>query len=203
MADTAEWSAPAGTSGLIFDCDGTLADTMPVHFLAWSAMLEPYGLLFPEPQFFAFAGMPSRRIIDRLAGEQGTSFEPATVMAMVADKEHRYIAMLDEVRPVPAVLEIARRHRGILPIAVASGGEGWVVRRTLEVIGVLDWFDTVVGAEDTTRHKPEPDVFLEAARRLGVDPTACVVFEDSDLGMEAASRAGMLGVDIRTWLAQP
>ena len=193
------WTVPAGTSGLIFDCDGTLADTMPVHFLAWSAMLEPYGLQFPEQQFWAFAGMPSHRIIDRLASEQGARFEPATVLTMVADKEHRYIAMIDGVRPVAAVLEVARRHRGVLPLAVASGGEGWVVRRTLEVIGALDWFDTVVGSEDTERHKPEPDVFLEAARRLDLAPGNCVVFEDSDLGMLAADRAGMFGVDIRTW----
>lgn len=172
---------------------------MPVHFLAWSAMLEPYGLQFPEEQFFAFAGMPSHRIIDRLAGEQGTAFEPATVLTMVADKEHRYIAMIDEVRPVPNVLEVARRHRGVLAMAVASGGEGWVVRRTLDVIGALEWFDAVVGSEDTERHKPEPDVFLEAARRLGLAPSTCVVFEDSDLGLLAADRAGMLGVDIRTW----
>lgn len=199
FAGAGDWSAPAGTRGLIFDCDGTLADTMPVHFLAWSAMLEPYGLQFPEQQFFAFAGMPSHRTIDRLAGEQGAAFEPATVLTMVADKEHRYIAMIDGVRPVPAVLEVARRHRGVLAMAVASGGEGWVVRRTLDVIGALDWFDAVVGSEDTERHKPEPDVFLEAARRLGLAPSTCVVFEDSDLGLRAADRAGMIGVDIRTW----
>ncbi|MCU1397230.1 MAG: family phosphatase [Acidimicrobiales bacterium] len=194
------WSAPEGTTGLIFDCDGTLADTMPIHFVAWTAMLHQHGLSFPETQFFAFAGMPSHRIIDRLAAEQGRQIAAADVTTMVADKEHRYIAQLDEVVAVPAVLEVAARHRGVLPMAVASGGEGWVVRRTLEVIGALDWFDTVVGSEDTARHKPEPDVFLEAARRLGVRPEGCVVFEDSDLGLEAAQRAGMAGVDIREWL---
>ena len=203
MADTDLWSAPLGSTGLIFDCDGTLADTMPVHFLAWTAMLEPYGLPFPEPQFFALAGMPSHRIIDHLAAEQGTVMAPEIVLAMVADKEHRYIAMLDDVRPVPLVLDVARRYRSVLPMAVASGGEGWVVRRTLEVIGASDWFDTVVAAEDTSRHKPEPDVFLEAARRLSLNPSSCVVFEDSDLGMDAASRAGMSAVDIRSWLLQP
>jgi beta-phosphoglucomutase-like phosphatase (HAD superfamily) len=196
----APWSAPEGTTGLIFDCDGTLADTMPIHFVAWTTMLEPHGLSFPETQFFAFAGMPSHRIIDRLAAEQGRAIAAADVTTMVADKEHRYIAQLDDVVAVAAVLDVAARHRGVLPMAVASGGEGWVVRRTLEVIGALEWFDTVVGSEDTTPHNPEPDVFLEAARRLGVRPEGCVVFEDSDLGLEAAGRAGMLGVDIRDWL---
>lgn len=193
------WTAPPNTHALIFDCDGTLADTMPVHYRAWTAMLAEHGLVFPEQQFFALAGMPTAGIIVRLAQEQGVPIEAAAIPAMVADKERRYLTMLDEVRPVAVVAEIAARYRGIM--AVASGGEGWVVRRTLEVIGVAAWFDTVVGSEDTTRHKPEPDVFLEAARRLGVDPLHCAVFEDSDLGMEAARRAGMHGVDVREMIA--
>lgn len=195
------WSPPAQTTGLIFDCDGTLADTMPIHFTSWTAMLRAHGLAFPEAQFFAFAGMPSHRIITRLADEQGRAFSPDEVAAMVKEKERGYLERLAAVGPVPVVLEVARRFRGVLPMAVASGGEGWVVRRTLEAIGAGDWFGAVVGAEDTARHKPEPDVFLEAARRLGVAAPGCVVFEDSDLGLEAAVRAGMLGVDIRTWLS--
>ena len=194
------WTPPEGTVGLIFDCDGTLADTMPIHFVSWSAMLQPHGLRFPEARFFALAGMPPQRIIQRLADEQGKAFAAADVARMVADKERRYVELLPAVVPVAVVLEVARRFRGVLPMAVASGSDGWVVRRTLEVIGALDWFDTVVGAEDTARHKPEPDVFLEAARRLGLEPKGCVVFEDADLGMEAASRAGMHGVDVRAWL---
>jgi beta-phosphoglucomutase-like phosphatase (HAD superfamily) len=118
---------------------------------------------------------------------------------MVRDKELRYLELLTEVRPIATVVAIAHRFRGELPMAVASGGEGWVVRRTLAAIGVEDWFDTVVGAEDTERHKPEPDVFLEAARRIDVEPSRCVVFEDSDLGLLAAARAGMTGVDVRAW----
>jgi beta-phosphoglucomutase-like phosphatase (HAD superfamily) len=193
------WMPPPGTGGLIFDCDGTLADTMPIHFRAWSSMLEPHRLLFPEVKFFAFAGMPSVRIIETLAGEQGRSFDAETVNTMVADKEAHFVAMLESVQPVDAVLAVAAQYRGVLPMAVASGGEGWVVRRTLEAIGALDWFDAIVGSEDTARHKPEPDVFLEAARRLGVDAHTCVVFEDSELGLQAAVRAGMHGVDIRRW----
>jgi beta-phosphoglucomutase-like phosphatase (HAD superfamily) len=197
-----DWILPPNTRALVFDCDGTLADTMPVHFEAWTAMLATHGLQFPEPQFFALAGMPTDRIIARLASEQGAVLTTDDIVAMVADKENRYMTMIDVVRPIEVVVSIAAHYRGVLPMAVASGGEGWVVRRTLAAIGTLDWFDTVVGSEDTVRHKPEPDVFLEAARRLGVDPEACVVFEDSDLGLEAARRAGMQGVDIRE-LVQP
>jgi HAD superfamily hydrolase (TIGR01509 family) len=84
-------------------------------------------------------------------------------------------------------------------MAVASGGERWVVTETLQAIGILEWMDVLVCSEDTERHKPEPDVFLEAARRLGIEPAACTVFEDSDLGLEAGRRAGMQSIDIRPW----
>jgi len=195
----ARWMPPPGTAGLIFDCDGTLADTMPIHFRAWTTMLEPHALAFSEEHFFEYAGMPSVSIIGVLANAQGRTFEMSVVETMVADKEALYVEMLDAVRPIVSVLDVAARYRGVLPMAVASGGEGWVVRRTLATIGAEDWFDAIVGAEDTERHKPEPDVFLEAARRLGVEPRSCVVFEDSDLGLLAAVRAGMRGIDIREW----
>jgi beta-phosphoglucomutase family hydrolase len=194
------WTPPAGTSALIFDCDGTLADTMPVHFTAWQAMLEPYGIAFPEDVFYALAGMPSTKIVARLAAEQGIELPSDAIDQMVVDKEQGYVATITSVQPIEPVVAVARATRGVLPMAVASGGHRWVVRKTLEAIGVGDWFDAVVGAEDTERHKPEPDVFLEAARRLGVAPEGCVVFEDAEFGLEAARRAGMTGIDIRAWL---
>ena len=192
-----DWKPPAGTRGLIFDCDGTLADTMPVHFLAWTAMLHHHGIAFPEPTFYAMGGMPSERIIRQLAHEQQIAVHD--VAAMVDDKEARFLANIDQVLPIASVVEVASVHRGVLPMAVASGGQRRIVRRTLGIIGVVEWFDAVVGAEDTQRHKPEPDVFLEAARRIGVDPEACVVFEDTEMGLEAGRRAGMHTVDVRPW----
>jgi len=99
--------------------------------------------------------------------------------------------------PIEKVVAVAREARGTRPMAVASGGYRRVVERTLRHIGILDWFGVLVAAEDTSRHKPEPDVFLEAARRLGVAPGACTVYEDTDLGIEAARRAGMRWVDVR------
>jgi beta-phosphoglucomutase family hydrolase len=191
------WSPPAGTQGLIFDCDGTLADTMPVHFLAWTAMLQQHGIAFPESTFYAMGGMPSERIIRQLAHEQQVVVHD--VIAMVDDKESRFLEMIERVQPIAPVVGVAATHRGVLPMAVASGGERRIVRRTLGIIGVIDWFDAVVGAEDTERHKPEPDVFLEAARRIGAEPAACVVFEDTEMGLEAGRRAGMHTVDVRPW----
>jgi beta-phosphoglucomutase family hydrolase len=194
------WTPPAGTTALIFDCDGTLADTMPVHFVAWRDMLAPYGLDFPEDVFYALAGMPSAQIVARLAAEQGIELPEGAIDQMVIDKEQSYVSTVASVQPIEPVVAVARAARGTLPMAVASGGHRWVVRKTLEAIGVGDWFDALVGAEDTERHKPEPDVFLEAARRLGVMPEGCVVFEDGEFGLEAARRAGMTEVDIRLWL---
>ncbi len=194
---TSSWAAPAGTGGLIFDCDGTLADTMPAHFVAWTDVLARHGIAFPEQQFYDLAGMPTSRIIRQLADEQGVEVADETVPAIVREKEHRYVTVVDRVTAIDVVVDIARRHRGLLPMAVASGGERWVVTATLTAIGAIDWFDAIVGAEDTEHHKPEPDVFLEAARQIGVAPAHCVVFEDSDLGLEAARRAGMVSVDVR------
>lgn len=195
------WTPPAGTAGLIFDCDGTLADTMPVHLEAWRSMLAEHGLEFATERFYALAGVPSARIVEVLASEQGLDLDAAAVAAMVVAKEDRYVAAIEAdpglVRPIAPVVEVAAAYRGRLPIAVASGGEHRIIRATLRAIDALLWFDAIVGYEDTERHKPDPDVFLEAASRLGVAPERCVVFEDGDPGVEAAHRAGMAVVDVR------
>jgi beta-phosphoglucomutase-like phosphatase (HAD superfamily) len=194
------WQAPDDCAALIFDCDGTLADTMPIHFAAWVEALAPVGLMFSETQFYALGGMSSEKIIAMLSAEQ--SVPVADPRALAERKELLYLHRLDEVAPVPEVVEVAQRYSGKLPMAVGSGGERWVVEKTLRAIGIYDLFATVVGSDDTERHKPEPDVFLEGARRLQVEAASCVVFEDTELGLEAARRAGMLGVDIRPWRVQ-
>ncbi|MEX0742570.1 MAG: HAD-IA family hydrolase, partial [Phycisphaeraceae bacterium] len=104
-------------------------------------------------------------------------------------------------QPIAPVVAIARKYRDRMPMAVATGSAGWAARAVLTQINVLDWFQTLVGAEDTDRHKPEPDVYLEAARRLNVAPTRCCAFEDTDMGLESARRAGMEAVDIRDMIA--
>jgi beta-phosphoglucomutase family hydrolase len=192
------WTAPASTTALIFDCDGTLADTMPTHYVAWTTMLADHGIPFSEQRFYELAGMPSDRIVELLSEESGVAV--GDVVAMVDTKESLYLQSIAAMRRIEVVCDIALRHHRLLPLAVASGGERAIVNATIEAIGLTDIFDAVVGAEDTELHKPEPDVFLEAARRLGVEPAGCVVFEDSDLGLLAAARAGMTGIDIRPWL---
>jgi beta-phosphoglucomutase-like phosphatase (HAD superfamily) len=178
----------------IFDLDGTLADTMPVHRRAWLDAAARFALSFDEPRFFALAGMPTLAIARLLVAEQAAGVDPA----IVADaKEAAFLARFDEIGPLDPVIEIARRRRHEGPIAVGSGNTRDLAMRTLRRLGIDGWFAAVVAAEDTPRHKPEPDVFLEAARRIGVAPAACTVYEDADLGLEAARRAGMLAVDVR------
>jgi beta-phosphoglucomutase-like phosphatase (HAD superfamily) len=195
------WTAPADTAALIFDCDGTLADTMPVHFRAWQRILGSVGIPFGEERFYQLGGIPTAKIIRILSAETGVPLTDTQVEGLTVAKEEHFLEMLTDVTPIRPVVDVAARYRGVLPMAVASGGYRDVIARTVAFIGVTDWFDAMVCAEDTPRHKPEPDVFLEAARRLNVpDLARCVVFEDTDIGLEAARRAGMTGVDVRAWL---
>jgi HAD superfamily hydrolase (TIGR01509 family) len=139
--------------------------------------------------------MPSHKIVEVLAGEAGLTLD---CTAIAAQKEQAFLDRLHLLEPIEAVVEIARQNRGTRKMAVASGGFRHVIEKQLRQVGIYDWFDALVTAEDTPRHKPEPDVFLEAARRLCAAPADCLVYEDSDLGIEAARRAGMPWIDVRT-----
>ena len=179
----------------IFDCDGTLVDTMPIHYLAWRDTFSGYGLQFSEDQHYSMGGTPPAKVVQLLATEQGQSVDARRV---ADEKENLFLQMLDKVEPIRPVVDFVHQFHGHCPLAVASGSTRDVVAYLLEQTGLAAYFDTVVTAEDTERHKPEPDVFLIAAERLGVSPTECRVYEDSDLGIEAAKRAGMSWFDVRT-----
>jgi HAD superfamily hydrolase (TIGR01509 family) len=182
----------------IFDLDGTLADTMPAHFRAWTEVARRYRLSFPEPRFYSLGGVPTAKIAGMLISEAGLDLD---AQAVALEKERVYVDGLlapgAVIRAIPEVVAIAEHSRALGPLAVASGSVRRLVDRTLAALGIADWFAAVVTAEDTPRHKPEPDVFLEAARRLGADPARCTVYEDTDIGLEAARRAGMRPVDVR------
>jgi beta-phosphoglucomutase-like phosphatase (HAD superfamily) len=179
---------------LLFDCDGTLADTMPSHYRAWLEVTGAHGIDFPEDRFYALGGRPTRDIVARLAEEAGIALD---IEAAVTRKEAAFLAALDRVAAIEAVVDVVRRNRGRVPMAVVTGGHRAVCQRILSRIGLADSFAELVASEDTARHKPDPDPFLEAARRLGVEPRRCVVWEDSDLGIAAARAAGMDWVDVR------
>lgn len=181
---------------LIFDCDGTLTDSMPVHYVAWRRTMARYGMEFPEDRFYAMGGMPSGKIVELLAAEQGVLVDPQVA---AHEKEVAFLELIHHLVPIAQVMDVVREFRGKLPLAVASGGYRAIIQQQLEQIGCSDCFDVLVTAEDTVRHKPEPDVFLKAAELLGVVPGECLVYEDSELGLRAAAAAGMDAIDIRTF----
>ena len=183
--------------GIIFDCDGTLADTMPLHWRAWQVISARHGLHFPEDRFYSFGGVPSRDILKLLSVEQG---RPLDHLAVAHEKESEFLPLIAQVEPINAVVGVAREHHGKIPMAVASGGTRKVITQVLTHLGIVHLFQAIVTSEDVTKQKPAPDIFLEAARRIGVEPQFCRAYEDTDLGMEAIRSAGMHAVDVRHML---
>ena len=181
-------------TGLIFDCDGTLTDSMPLHYVSWRDTLARYEIRFDEDRFYAMGGVPSLKIVQQLAAEQGVEVD---AKAVADEKENDFANSLSKLEPIESICDIARRNHGRRAISVASGGTRELVTIQLKHIEMYSLFEVIVCSEDTQRHKPEPDVFLEAARLMEIIPTGCCVFEDSDLGIEAAIRAEMCYVDIR------
>jgi beta-phosphoglucomutase-like phosphatase (HAD superfamily) len=175
-------------AGFIFDCDGTLADTMPTHYVAWCRALGEHAALFPEPMFYDLGGVPTSRVVEILNENHGLNLP---VDALVDLKESIFLELSQHIAPIAPVVAVAQSHHGRLPLAVASGGHRHIVHKTLRTLGITELFQTIVTSEDYPRGKPYPDPFLIAAERLGVPPERCLVFEDTETGRLAAEAAGM------------
>jgi beta-phosphoglucomutase-like phosphatase (HAD superfamily) len=188
------FEVPQYIKGLIFDCDGTLVDSMPLHMRAWEHAITSLGGCWDQEFFISKKGMPEEDIVALYNASFAVSFDRvATVKA-----KHRFFrAHASEFKPIPSVVEVVLNHRGVLPMAVASGGVRENVDLELEALHIRSLFQAILTADDAIRPKPAPDIFLEAAKRLGVPPQFCQVFEDGDLGLEAARAAGMLPTDVR------
>lgn len=185
-------SLPAGDfRALIFDCDGTLADNMPLHFSAWSRAMADFGGSYPEELFYEWGGVPTGDIVRRLNAKFGLSLDVGEV---VERKERYYRESIPQVEPMHDVVALVREFHGTMPMAVASGGHRDLVERTLVALGIHDLFEAIIAAEDYERGKPAPDPFLKAAERLRVEPQHCLVFEDTETGVQAARAAGMAWV---------
>jgi len=185
---------PAGAfRAYLFDCDGTIVDSMPLHYIAWSSTLAEWGCPFPEDLFYAWGGKPADEIVATLNEMHGLSM-PVEEIARL--KENRYYNLLPELKVIPEVLEQIDAQFGRIPFAVVSGGRRSSVIRSLTTVGLLDKFAVLVGAEDYINSKPAPDAFLMAAERLGVAPKDCLVFEDTEIGIQAATAAGMASVKV-------
>lgn len=185
---------PPGTQALLFDCDGTLADTMALHYAAWHETLLAHGVDCPRSFIETHAGVPTHGVVLEANRFWGVSLDADQV---THEKEANFAARTHLVKPVEEVLATAHAHFGKLPMAVVSGGTGDMVHAVLTAIDALRLFPVVLTASDPVAPKPAPDLFLEAARRLGVPPQFCHVFEDGDPGILAAQRAHMTCTDVR------
>jgi HAD superfamily hydrolase (TIGR01509 family) len=182
--------------GYIFDCDGTLVDSMPLHFVAWTESLRRHNAPFDfsEERFYSLAGVREQDTVKLLNAEYGTDIDPESVAVVKAAIFHESIP---EVQPVHEVARIARElHATGKPISIASGSEEETVRGCLTATGLIDLFDIIITPKLVAKGKPAPDMFLLAAQRMGVSPTDCLVFEDGKSGLDAAAAAGMEAVFI-------
>lgn len=178
---------------LIFDCDGTLVDTMPNHYKSWVATLDKYGIPFNYERFYSLAGVPTVDIVALLSKEYDQTVDPEKVAQEKDEHFHQHLA---EAKPIQEVINIARIYLGEKKMAVASGSRKWSVHQLLKGAGIYEWFPVIITAEDVENPKPSPDVFLSAAHALQVAPVNCVVFEDAELGIDGALAAGMDAVNI-------
>jgi beta-phosphoglucomutase-like phosphatase (HAD superfamily) len=186
---------PQSFSGYIFDCDGTLAHTMPLHYKAWLRALEevraPFH--FDEHFFYELGGTATAHIVTILNERFDTQLEPSLIAHR---KELHFMENLHTVQPIPEVVALAREAARSHPVSIVSGGFRRVVDQTLHTIGILDLFPVIITPEDVLHGKPAPDMFLLAARKMGVPPEECLVFEDGMVGIQGAERAGMKTVFI-------
>ena len=189
MASFTPLVLPAGSfDAYLFDLDGTIADSMGLHYIAWTRTLAQYGASFPEHLFYAWGGVPPLEIVERLNLHFGYTLDPVET---VHRKEGVYLATLDQLQPVAAVLAHVEASSGSLPFAIVSGSPRASILRTLEILGLTQHFPLIVGAEDYAHGKPHPEPFLRAAELLGVAPGRCLVFEDAEAGIASAMAAGM------------
>ena len=179
---------PGDFKAYLFDCDGTVADSMPPHYIAWKRALDEWGATFTQEQFYGWGGLPSEVVIARLNQEQGLQMNPASIAVR---KEEFYYESLPDLKAVPEVLEHVLEAHGRIPTAIVSGSTRESVVASLTALNLIQYFDTLVCAGDYVHGKPSPEPFLMAAERLGVAPEHCLVFEDAQPGIEGAKAAGM------------
>jgi len=179
---------PGNFKAYLFDCDGTVADSMPLHYLAWSQALGEWGCKFSEERFYELGGVPIVEIIELLGREQGIEMP---IPQVAKRKEELYFEHLPKLQCVREVQEHIEVQHGRIPFAIVSGSTRDSVEASLRTIGLLERFEVLVCAGDYVKSKPDPEPFLMAAEQLGVPPEACLVFEDTQIGIDAAKKAGM------------
>ncbi|HCC71838.1 MAG TPA: phosphatase [Bacteroidales bacterium] len=193
-----DFKIPEGINGMIFDLDGTLADSMPIHMKAWQDACRSFGMDMSSKFLRSFTGTPGDRIAKAIVREckMEDTVEPVHIARR---KIQNYINRQHLVKEVKPVADIVREYYKMLPMAVGTGAHRVTALRTLEIIGLSDYFEHIVTADDVSKYKPDPETFLKCSELMKVDPADILVFEDGDFGIEAAKTAGMKAVDVRGW----
>ncbi len=193
-----QYDIQQGIKGLIFDLDGTLADTMPYHFQGWKKACEKYGARIDNHFLRKYTGSPSWIVAGEVLKHCGLN-NSVTIEEIMNEKHREFFRLQHLVKPITPVTEIVKKYYGKLPMAVGTGGHREAVERTLEITGLREYFDIVVTANDVNAFKPDPETFLKCAELMNVEPRDIEVFEDAELGIRAAISAGMKVTDVRSW----
>jgi beta-phosphoglucomutase family hydrolase len=184
--------------GLIFDLDGTLADTMPYHYQAWQAACKKFGLSIDKEFLIKTTGSPTWVIADEVLKMNNQSGK-ITVDEIMEEKIKVFHELQKYIEPIEPVVDIVKKYYGKLPMAVGTGGHRSAVERTLKITNLQQYFDIIITANDVENYKPHPETFLKCAEKMNVEPHFLEVFEDGDFGIEAAKTAGMQATDVRSW----
>ncbi len=182
---------------LIFDLDGTLSDSLPVHMATWNKLGEEYGFTFDPNILHEMTGRPTIEFAVRVVEQFGLTVKPEK---LVKQKQESFWELANLLKPVDEVVSIVKASYGKMPMAVGTGASRKSAEVQLKELKLIQYFDAIVSADDVTKHKPDPDTFLECARLMGVEPQFCQVFEDGDLGITAAKKAGMMVTDVRPFI---
>ena len=186
----------SGAKALIFDLDGTLADSMPVHIECWNLTCQTFNYHFPVEMMIKMTGMPTRTFAEYVKKDSGCSLSIDEIINLKQANFHR---LVHTIKPFEKMADFVKKHHGKIPMSIGTGGGRKSSQLILDVIGLNDYIDILVSADDVTKHKPEPDTFLKCAELMDVAPAFCQVFEDGEMGMRAALTAGMIVTDVRQY----
>jgi beta-phosphoglucomutase family hydrolase len=193
-----QYEVKPNIKGLIFDLDGTLADTLPYHYKGWQVVGKRLGINIDKEFLLKYTGSPTWVIANIFLKENNLEGK-ISAEEIVEEKMKAFYEQQKHVTPIKPVVDIVKKYDGKLPMAVGTGGQTQAVERTLEIINLRQYFDIIVTANDVENFKPHPETFLKCAEKMNLEPRFIEVFEDGDLGIEAAIAAGMHATDVRSW----
>ncbi len=187
-----------GIKGLIFDLDGTLADTMPYHFKGWKIASKKFGADIDTDFLRKHTGTPGWIIAEEIIKKCKLNGS-VTIDQIMDEKLIEFCKEQHLIKPILPVVKIVRKYHGKLPMAIGTGGHRETVERTLAITDLRKYFDIIITANDVENFKPHPETFLKCAEQMKIEPEFIEVFEDGELGIEAAREAGMIVTDVRSW----